>query len=489
MIIQFNLLAMNANRMYTDNTRKQGKISERLSSGYRINRAADDAAGLAISEKMRRQIRGLSQAVLNVQDGISMVQIADGAMEEVHEMLHRGTELSIKAANGTLTDNERSYIQREIEQIKEEINAIHEKVNFNEIHVLRGKDVPLPQPGSQVIIAGGLPPWVGMGSTSGLLSEVYQTTQNYEATTQNPDNTTTVTNGQETINHEAATLDFSQFTGSAQQLKDLENNGFHTTCCTCTNHYSIKFTLETGNRLEQSGNHYIYNVGIQGATTAEELMNRIIAATDNGNPRHHYTKLTADVANKKLIIYDDRSREPNPVSSQQNTTIKWPGWTNPSFSVRAGGDRGKFAPGTAYSKEDAVKLAKVDWVVLQTGTEQNDELPLEFPTISTLFLGISDVDVSTQAKARKAISQFKEALSYVSGERSRMGAYQNRLEHTIANLSNVIENTQAAESVIRDADMAGLMVEYANRSILEQAGMAVLSQANKNQQGILYMLK
>lgn len=489
MIIHFNMMAMNANRMYTDNTRKQRKVSERLSSGYRINRAADDAAGLAISEKMRRQIRGLSQAVLNVQDGISMVQIADGAMEEVHEMLHRGTELSVKAANGTLTDQDRSYIQQEIEQIKEEINAIHEKANFNEIRVLRGKNIPSPQPGTQIIIAGGLPPWVGMGSTSGLLSEVYQTTQNYEATTTNPDNTTSVTNGQETINHEAATLDFSQFTGSAQQLKDLENNGFHTTCCTCTNHYSIKFTLETGNRLEQSGNHYIYNVGIQGATTAEELMNRVIAATDNGNPRHHYTKLTVDVANKKLIIYDDRSRELNPVSPQPNTTIKWTDWSNPSFSVRAGGDRGKFAPGTAYSAEDALKVATVDWVVLQTGTERGDVLSLELPSISTLTLGISDVDVSTQDKARKAIAQFKEASSFVSEERSRMGAYQNRLEHTIANLNNVIENTQAAESVIRDADMAKLMVEYANRSILEQAGAAVLTQANKNHQGILNMLE
>lgn len=347
----------------------------------------------------------------------------------------------------------------------------------------------MPQPGSQIIIAGGLPPWVGMGSTSGMLSEVHQTTQNYKATTTNPDNTTTVTNGQATIDHEAATLDFSQFTGSAQQLKELENNGFHTTCCTCTNHYSIKFTLETGNRLEQSGNHYVYNVGIQGATTAEELMNRIIAATDNGYPQNHYTKLTADVANKKLIIYDDRSREPNPVPPQPDTAIQWSGWDNPSFSVRAGGDRGKFAPGTAYSKEDALKLAKVDWVVLQTGTEQGDEFPLELPAVSTLTLGITDVDVSTQAKARTAISQFKEAVSFVSEERSRMGAYQNRLEHTIANLNNVIENTQAAESVIRDADMARLMVEYANRSILEQAGMAVLTQANKNNQGILNMLK
>lgn len=139
MIIQHNLLAMNANRMYIDNRRRQDKISERLSSGYRINRASDDAAGLAISEKMRRQIRGLAQASLNAQDGISMVQIADGAMAEVHDMLHRGTELSVKAANGTLSDEERSYIQREIAQLKEEIDAISDKTTFNEIPVLKGR--------------------------------------------------------------------------------------------------------------------------------------------------------------------------------------------------------------------------------------------------------------------------------------------------------------------------------------------------------------
>lgn len=233
---------MNANRMYIDNRRRQDKISERLSSGYRINRAADDAAGLAISEKMRRQIRGLAQASLNAQDGISMVQIADGAMAEVHEMLHRGTELSVKAANGTLTDEERSYIQREIAQIKEEIDAISDKVTFNEIPVLKGKDVPVPEGNSQVIIAGGLPSWVGLGSTSGVMSEIHQTTKNYVMTTTDADDNTTTTNGSATINHEAATLDFSQFTGTEQQLKELENNGFHTTCCTCTNHYSIKFT-------------------------------------------------------------------------------------------------------------------------------------------------------------------------------------------------------------------------------------------------------
>lgn len=488
MIIQHNLLAMNANRMYIDNRRRQDKISERLSSGYRINRAADDAAGLAISEKMRRQIRGLAQASLNAQDGISMVQIADGAMAEVHEMLHRGTELSVKAANGPLSDEDRSYIQREIAQLKEEIDAISDKTTFNEIPVLKGKDVPMPEGNSQVIVAGGLPTWVKLGSTSGVMSETHKTTKNYVMTTTDADDNTTTTNGSVIIEHEAATLDFSTFTGTEQQLKELENNGFHTTCCTCSNHYSIKFTLDSGNSIEQSGNHYIYNVGLKGATTADDLLNRIVAATDGGNPRNHYTNLEADLAGKKLIIYDDRSREPLPVTPPADTTMTWPGWSNATYdNVKAGGEYGKFAPGTAYSVDDADKLAKVDYVILQVGAEKGHEMAIELPSISTVTLKIQGVDVSTQAKARQAIASFKAATKFVSEERSRMGAYQNRLEHTIANLDNVVENTQAAESAVRDSDMAKLMVEHANRNILEQAGMAMLAQANNNQ-GVLALL-
>lgn len=491
MVIQHNLSAMNANRMYMCNSRQQVKLSERLSSGYRINRAADDAAGLAISEKMRRQIRGLSQAALNAQDGISMVQIADGAMAEVHDMLHRGTELSVKAANGTLQDEDRAYIQREIAQIKEEINAISDRTYFNGIWVLKGKDVPQPEGKTEVIIAGGLPTWVGLKSTSGLMSEEYETTQNYIIKTENPDGTITETPGQETIKHEAATLDFSKFTGTEQQLKDLENNGFYTTCCTCTNHYSIKFTLESGNSLEQSGSHYIYNVGIKGVTNVDELLERIVKGTDNGYPQSHYTKLVADTANRRLIIYEDRSKEANPQQAAINsdTTVSWPGWSNPYFGVTAMGENGKFGPGTAYSKDDADKLAKTDLVILQVGTEKGHEIGIELPSISTSSLKIQNVNLSTSSGAKQAIADFDKALRYVNEERSRMGAYQNRLEHTIANLNNVIENTQAAESAIRDTDMAEHMVAYANRNILAQAGMAMLSQANMKNEGVLALLR
>ncbi len=504
MIIQHNLAAMNANRMYLGNSRKQSKLSERLSSGYRINRAADDAAGLAISEKMRRQIRGLSQAVDNAQDGISMVQIADGAMAEVQDMLHRGTELSVKAANGTLQDEDRSYIQREIAQIKEEIDKISDRTYFNGIWVLKGKDVPKPEGNTEVIISGGLPAWVGQGSTTGIMSEVYQTTENYKIKTTIKDASDTIistseTDGTETIDHVAATLDFSKFTGTKQQLKDLENNGFHTTCCTCTNHYSVKFTLGTTSSMEQSGSHYIYNVGIGDVKDADELLNRIVKALDNGNPQNHYTQITADTATKKLIIYDNRSKDSNPYPSSTSTdpttgettttSTTWPGWRYSSFNTRASGERGKFAPGTAYSKDDADKLAKVDLVILQVGTEMGHEIGIELPSISASSLKIQDVDLSTQSGAKQAIAAFEKALKYVSEERSRMGAYQNRLEHTINNLNNVIENTQASESAIRDTDMAQLMVEYANGNILAQAGMAVLSQANMKNEGVLALLR
>lgn len=481
MVVQHNLAAMNANRMFLNNDRKKVKVMEKLSSGYRVNRAADDASGLAISEKMRRQIRGLSQASANAQDGISMVQIADGAMAEVHEMLHRGTELSIKAANGTLTATDREYIQQEIEQLKNEIDGIADRTTFNEIQVLKGKDFPVAEGNSKVIITGGIPNWVTLGSASNM-SEEYKTTEKYQITDSNGN----VTDEDVEITHEAATVDFSNFTGTAKQLEELVGNGFYTTCCTCSNHYSIKFTEETTSNVETSGNHYIYNIGIGGVTDADELLERIIQGTDNGNPRHHYTKLVADTANDTLIIYDDRSNAADPKAAEQG---KWIDWDNPYFNTTAHGEYGKFGPGTAYSVDDAGKLAHPTSIGLQIGAEAGQHLEIELPSISCVPLGITSVDVSTVDGADAGITAFKNAVEYVSSERSRMGAYQNRLEHTIKNLDNVVENTQAAESAIRDADMALLMVEYSNSNIIAQTGQAMLSQANQSNQMVLQLLQ
>lgn len=306
MIVQHNIAAMNAGRMLLITNKKKEKTIEKLSSGYRINRAADDAAGLSISEKMRRQIRGLTQAAQNAQDGISMVQIADGAMAEVHDMLHRGTELSIKAANETLTDEDRKYIQQEIEQLKDEIDCIAERTTFNERPILKGQGFPDAEINSEVIIMGKMPDWVTMGSI-GHMNEEYVTREKYEIT--KPDGSTTIE--QVNIPHEAATIDFSSFTGAQDQLEELAENGFYTTCCTCTNHYSIKFTMETSNTMETSGSHYIYNIGIGDVTNADELIERIIQGTDNGYPIPNLYVITItnyDLFGKDYMMYTVRNR-------------------------------------------------------------------------------------------------------------------------------------------------------------------------------------
>lgn len=237
--------------------------------------------------------------------------------------------------------------------------------------------------------------------------------------------------------------------------------------------------------METSGNHYIYNIGIKGVTNAEELMERIIQGTDNGNPRNHYTKLAVDAANGKLIIYDDRSNTKDPKEGEQGS---WTGWSNPYFNTTAYGEYGKFGPGTAYSTEDAGKLVQQSVIDLQIGAEAGQHLEIELPSISCTPLGIEEVNVSTVKGASAGITAFKKATEYVSSERSRMGAYQNRLEHTIRNLDNVVENTQAAESAIRDADMALLMVAHSNSSIIAQAGQAVLAQANQSSQAVLQLI-
>lgn len=489
MVIQHNLAALNANRRFNITAKKQSKTTAKLSSGYKINRAADDAAGLSISEKMRRQIRGLTQASQNAQDGISMVQIADGAMAEIQDMLQRGSELSIKAANGTLKEEDRAYIQMEIAQLKKEINGIAQRTDFNDIKVLQS-DLITPEYGLEdkeiILIKGEMPDWTTLGSKDNL-NEEYKTTEKFE---------TVDANGNPLIEdveitHEAATIDFSQFDGSAEKIKELVGNGFYTTCCTCMAHYSIRFTDDTTNSVDRSGRHYIYNIGIGDATDAQDLLNRIIAGTNNGYPNGHYTKLAVDSAAKKLIVYDDRCNKDNPKAGVAGT---WKDWDNPQFDIKAGGEDGRFGPGTVYSMGDYYEvveigqITKLNVIGLQLGADPGQHMDIQLPLISCGVLGIAGVNVSTLEGADDGINAFKKALGYVSEQRSRMGAYQNRLEHTIRNLDNITENTTASESAIRDSDIAQMMMEFTNNNIIMQAAQAMLSQANQNSQMVLSLL-
>ena len=490
MVIMHNLAAMNSNRMYNITNSNKASVTEKLSSGYRINRAADDAAGLSISEKMRRQIRGLSQASLNSQDGVSLIQLADGAMTEIHEMLQRGNELCVKAANGTLTDIDREFIQEEIEHLKIEIDSLSERTTFNEIQVLRGGTEPeVTISSGNAIIQGGFPTWATVSGidADGYMSGTYENKKTFEAA----DGTQT----QYTIPHVSSTIDFSSFDGSAAKKKELIGQGFYTTCCTCTRHYSIKFTNETTNSVEQSGLNYIFNIGIGNAQSAEDIVNAIVQGTTTGTsvpgkPNNHYTVFEQDANNaKKLVVYDVRSSAANPAAGQAGTWTDWSALDR-GFNTSSGmlDGYGSFGVGVAYSGEDFEKFRSPVDVFVQVGSESGQHLEIELPEITALSLGVHTVDVTTQESAGMGISFFKKALQYVSTERSRLGACQNRLEHTINNLNNVVENTQAAESAIRDADMASEMVKFSNMNILAQAGEAMLAQANRMNQGVLSLL-
>ena len=270
MVVQHNLRAMNSNRMLGLTSASQSKSTEKLSSGYKINRAADDAAGLAISEKMRRQVRGLTQASANAQDGISMVQTAEGALNEVHDMLQRMNELAVKSANGSNTTDDQAYIQKEVTALVNEIGRVANTTTFNE-----------------------------------------------------------------------------------QKLMDAA----HT------------FDLQVG---------------------------------------------------------------------AENTT--------------------------------------------------NDKISVKLSAMTATGLGVNAVSVSSTAGAKAAIDTIKTAITSLNNQRADLGAQQNRLEHTINNLDNVVENTSAAESAIRDTDMASEMVKYSNNNILAQAGQSMLAQANQSNQGVLSLL-
>ena len=311
MVVQHNLTAMNSNRMLGITSGAQAKSTEKLSSGYKINRAADDAAGLSISEKMRRQIRGLTQASANAQDGISCVQTAEGALNEVHDMLQRMNELAVKGETGTLSTVDRSYIQAEIKQLMEEIDRVADTTTFNEQNLLDGT-----------------------------------------------------------------------FSGKGLQVG-----------------------AEAGQHIDIS-------------ITSMSMTNLVAKATD---------------AN---ITYDHDGDD----------------------------DTAEIAMDATMAEAVRAKFQEYDGVATSGDTIATTK---DFASLNAFV---------------------KTALQTVSKQRSDLGAIQNRLEHTINNLDNVVENTTAAESQIRDTDMATEMVRYSNNNILQQAGQAMLAQANQANQGVLSLL-
>lgn len=461
MVLSHNITAMNANRQLGIVTGKSAKSSEKLSSGYKINRAADDAAGLSISEKMRNLIRSLDQGSENIQHGTSLVQIADGELAEVNDMLHRITELSVKAANGTNSESDRKAIQEEINQIIKEIDRIHTTAKFNETYLFDGTD-PMHGEGNKL---GGL-----VESPSALIGGMVEAYKKGDK------------------NCSAAILDFSPINSS--NIDQLYGKSFSFVCTEgCKETFKFTFANGGGDKLEgRDTKLHKYTVDIKGIKRGAELIDRVFEAvkakpvnSDYGNAStytdlkvSHYGWLTKD-GEHKLVIYSTggRGSSTSPTAAPKFETAKRTG---------DGGVDGAEIMGAGRQRQ--VKSLKI-----QCSNAVNDVIWLQLERMDSAYIGVKNIDVTTEGGALDAINVVSQADLLVSEMRARYGAYQNRLEHSYNNNQNKLENTTAAESRIRDTDMAEEMVEYSKNNILKQAGQSMLAQANQSTQGVLSLLQ
>ena len=458
MVIAHNLTAMNAQRQYGIVTSSKAKSTEKLSSGYKINRAADDAAGLTISEKMRSQIRGLNQGSANIQDGVSLVQIADGALAEVNDMLHRMTELSIKSANGTNTSEDRVAIQKEIHQIIQEIDRIHESTEFNTMKLFDGLDkgtAPKEKLTKLITTAAG---------QAGYLTENF------------------VYGG---YDHASAKLDFSNI--NARNVKKIYDKGFSFTCsASCGETFEFKLVNGGGSGKTEVGSTHLYTVDIKGLTNGKDIAKKIWD-TVVANPTSWSVSASAPAGTQQVghangLLYN--SSEPSKLLVFTTMDRQGPETFKPGGS-KYGSPYGKVNCSGLDEDEGKVK----NFWIQASGSSPDDGMKLEVSRMDAEYIGIIDVDVSTQDGAKDAIDVIKDATSMISAMRSDLGAYQNRLEHAYANNMNKAENTTAAESRIRDTDMAEMMMKFTKDNILAQATEAMMAQANQSTQGVLSLLQ
>ena len=410
MRIQHNIMAMNAYRNYANNTSALSKNLEKLSSGYKINRAGDDAAGLAISEKMRAQITGLETAQKNAKDGISLVQTAEGALTEVHDMLNRMVELADQSANGTYdVETDRANLQKEVEQLKSEINRIADSANFNGIKLLDGS--------------------MSANATTKL--------------------TSTATNSKAGVDLNIVADSVYDATGKRTELD------FSLSVTTTAN--------SAGVSVDENGTVLITVMGKDADGISAEEIQAMLAKAKAAN-----SKVSEDIMN-----------------AVRDATVTGKGIVAPKSATNAT----KWTDVATVTNTTTAN--KGESLVLQIGdtSDRFNQLRVGIKDCHVDALGLTDMKIGDQDSAAKALDKIKSAINYVSDVRGTLGATQNRLDHTINNLSVMTENIQDAESTIRDTDVADEMMAYTKNNILIQSAQAMLAQANQVPQGVLQLLQ
>ena len=492
MVVQHNMQAMNANRMLNVTTSTQAKATEKLSSGYKINRAADDAAGLTISEKMRKQIKGLDRASTNAEDGVSSVQTAEGALTEVHSMLQRMNALAVQASNGTNSESDRSAIQDEIDQLTTEIDRVSETTKFNETYLLKGQD------GTKTINMQAHD-----AGLAGTLVDNGDGTATFKMDALNAGDKVSIGGKTYTIGGEAA--DVTAMLGDkgadiAKNHNDVTVNGttykwYDAIAADATGagykgtaagwYAKDPSTLDNKTAATKADfadvaafaakKSATISVGAKSVTTIDDT--KADGIDDNDNTI--ITKQKAyELAGKELLAANGIG------DTEGHATVK--NGDDSALAYNAGDGSFKITVGQA-------KVANALSFSLHVGADADmtNKIQVDIESMSAAGLGIKGLNVKDDSgkAATYAIDAIADAVAKVSSQRSALGAVQNRLEHTIANVDNVVENTTSAESRIRDTDMAETMVEYSKNNILAQAGQSMLAQANQANQGVLSLLQ
>jgi flagellin len=538
MVVQHNISAQNANEAMRKNVSGLKKSTEKLSTGYSINRAADNAAGLAISEKMRSQIRGLTQATANSNDAISLIQTAEGGLQETEDILQRMRELAVQSANGTYTDEDREQIQYEVDALKDEVDRISKATEFNEMKLLDGS------------LDGGAG---NSGVYGARFGEAITATDNKAF-----NKGTTFTSNVKGVTIEVTT----GASGAGGENAEWDNTG-----------KALKLNLVSGKSYTQSeiddivknakydkGNGYepaevkitlaggttraIAAQGASGGTTAGIRAENSMALTsylvqDGSKPTEGYAdkitftsnsygedkrkiKLQTDVAAGKEYV-QTTTNDTDEYSKTAEFTIHLATGTEYSegdiekIMAKAGYDYSvkledtnapdgdtkfyankKVDSGTALDMNAATKGAGVgkeytssgEGLTFQIGANgvEDQRLTVNVGDMGTAALGVSNVSVAKQDDANTAINKIDDAIKSVSTQRAKLGAVQNRLEHTVNSLNTANENLSSAESQIRDTDMASEMIKYTKSNILQQASQSMLAQANQQPQGVLQLL-
>ncbi|MEK4372103.1 flagellin N-terminal helical domain-containing protein [Paenibacillus sp. FSL R5-0473] len=556
MIINHNIAALNTHRQLSANTANTNKNIEKLSSGLRINRAGDDAAGLAISEKMRGQIRGLDQASRNAQDGISLIQTAEGALNETHSILQRQREIANQSANGTNTDSDRQALQDEMNQLTSEINRIGNTTEFNTQKLLNGgigsgESGKLTQATSATVELGAV---TGAAVAAGTFIKVDGQTFNLEGV---------VTTGN---NADSATL-LGNVTSGGTKLSDLVDikvgaTGLEFTAKSEGKNSKIEFsqaadaaiglgaaqaaTVGTPSTVERAGLEASTALstaagGNAAITLAANSSFKVTVGSDSavevslGDTAKTYDTDNVD-KNVAKAAKDDLVKDLNAALQKAGLDSKVTASISADDQIQFISESGKdlqLSAGTGtplttlgFAAGDLAAVKNVEQVVgagaqgvgfstkFQIGANTGQSMSLTINDVRSAALGITGnagqagftkensvtngtndikaeaaLNISTREDASKAIDVLDKATSLVSSERAKLGAVQNRLEHTINNLGTASENLTAAESRIRDVDMAKEMMQQTKNNILAQAAQAMLAQANQQPQGVLQLLR